>query len=168
MKTAMICIGLVFMSTSASAQVSFGGDEPIDVKAERAAYKGPKTTLTGDVDVQQGTSRIIANEMDLFRQKIKDDSEDGFRYGNVNLIVAKGNFRYITPDNSVRGDKGVYERDKNIITVTGNVTFKQDNGNTASGDELVYDLKTNRAKFASKCTGPDCEQKDRVTIKIGE
>ena len=158
----------LLMSAPAMAQVSFGGDEPIDVIAERAAYKGPKTTLSGDVDVRQGTSRILADEMDLFRQKVKDDSERGFSYGNVNLIVAKGDFKYITPENNVKGNKGVYERNKNIITVTGNVTFTQNNGNSASGEELEYDLTTNRAKFESKCSGQDCDQADRVNITIGE
>jgi len=168
MKKILLFICLLALPHSAIAQVSFGGDDPIDVKAERAAYKGPKTTLSGDVDVRQGTSRIVSDEMDLFRQKIKDDSERGFKYGNVNRIVAKGNFRYITPENSVKGNRGVYERNKDIITVTGDVTFTQKNGNSASGEELEYDLKTNRAKFKSKCSGQECDQGDRVKITIGD
>jgi len=156
------------MSFPAHAQVSFGGDDPIDVKAERAAYKGPKTVLTGDVEVLQGTSQIHSQRMDLFRQKVPQDNEAGFSYGNINRIVAVGNFKYITPENNVRGNRGVYERDKNIITVTGDVVFTQKNGNTAMGDKLTYDLTTNRARFASTCTGQDCENSDRVEINIGQ
>lgn len=156
------------LAMPAQAQVSFGGDDPIDVKAETAAYKGPKTVLTGDVEVQQGTSQIYSQRMDLFRQKIPEDNEAGFSYGNINRIVAVGNFKYVTPENSVKGNRGVYERDKNIITVTGNVIFTQRNGNSATGDKLTYDLKTNRARFASTCSGQECDNSDRVEINIGQ
>jgi lipopolysaccharide export system protein LptA len=158
----------IAIATPASAQVSFGGDDPIDVKAERAAYKGPKTILTGDVQVLQGTSQIHSQRMDLFREKISKDNETDFSYGNINRIVAVGDFKYITPENSVKGNRGVYERDKNIITVTGNVVFTQKNGNSATGDKLTYDLTTNRARFASTCSGQECDNSDRVEIKIGQ
>ena len=157
-----------FIAMPAAAQVSFGGSEPIDVKAERAAYKGPKTVLTGDVEVKQGTSQISSQRMDLYREKITQDNEAGFTYGNINRIVAEGKFKYATPENNVKGNRGVYERDKNIITVSGNVVFTQKNGNSATGDRLTYDLKTNRARFASTCTGQACSNSDRVEIKIGQ
>lgn len=168
MKTVLFVIAAALFAAPASAQVSFGSDEPIDVKAERAAYKGPKTILSGDVEVTQGGSRIRAERMDLFRKKIPVEDQEITKYGNINLIVAEGDFEYITPQNSVVGDKGVYERDKNIITVTGDVTFTQESGNTVSGERLIYDLTTNRASFGSKCVGPECQNGDRVTITVGQ
>ncbi|RZV43784.1 MAG: hypothetical protein EX271_03185 [Acidimicrobiales bacterium] len=168
MRNLVVIFAVLNLTVTAHAQVSFGGDEPIDVKAEKASYKGPKTILTGDVEVQQGTSQIFSQRMDLFRQKIANESEEGFRYGNINRIVAVGDFKYVTPENSVKGNRGVYERDKNIITVIGNVVFTQKNGNSATGDRLTYDLTTNRARFASTCTGQDCDNSDRVEIKIGQ
>ena len=168
MKTLSILLLSVALAAPASAQVSFGGDDPIDVKAERAAYKGAKTILTGDVQVVQGTSQIHSQRMDLFRQKIQKENDVDFSYGNINRIVAIGDFKYITPENSVKGNRGVYERNKNIITVTGNVVFSQKNGNSATGDKLTYDLTTNRARFASMCSGQECDNSDRVEIKIGQ
>ena len=148
----------------AYAQTSFGGDEPIDVIADRAAYKGAKTTLTGKVRVTQGTSKIFSDTMDLIRAELRNSDGEKTAYGKVNRIVASGNFRYETPKTSVIGNKGVYERDKNIITVTGNVTYAQKNGNKASGEILVYDLTKDQARFGGNCAGEDCEQTDRVTI----
>lgn len=159
---------MIGIPISSAAQVSFGGDEPINVIAERAAYKGPKTILSGDVEVSQGTSQIKAERMDLYRKKMTSEEDGKLKYGNINLIVAEGKFKYITPQNSVVGDKGVYERDKNIITVTGDVIFTQDSGNTVSGEKLIYDLTKNRANFASKCEGQECDADDRVTFKIGQ
>ena len=142
--------------------VSFGNDEPIDVMARRAVYKGPKTVLTGSVDVRQGTSHILADVMDIYR--LQSVSEDGGKviYGNVTKIFSTGNFKYSTPENSVTGNKGVYEREKNIITVTGNVTYIQKSGNSVTGERLIYDLTTNRARFDGNSGG------GRVVIKSGQ
>ncbi len=173
-KMSYLGLGLcLIIAVPASAQiVSFGGDEPIDVKAERATYRGSKTVLTGDVRVKQGTSTILADRMDLFRAEsgTKSDEQSGsfIKLGNINRIVAVGNFKYITAENRVTGDKGVYERDKEIITVTGNVKFTQTNGNTVTGERMVYDLTTNRTKVGGTCSGRDCKKDERVVIKIGQ
>lgn len=178
-----LCLALTIPAISASAQiVSFGGDEPIDIKAARASYRGAKTVLTGEVRVKQGTSTIFADRMDLFRaepavktdeqtgEQIDDQTDDlagsSVKLGNINHIVAMGNFRYITAENRVTGDKGVYDRDKDIITVTGNVKFTQTNGNMVTGERMVYDLTTNRTKVGGTCAGRDCKKDERVVIKI--
>jgi len=157
----------LILSLPASAQVAFGGSEPIDVKAERATYKGAKTVLSGDVRIEQAGSVILADRMDLFRAQREQGEGDFVQLGNINRIVAVGNFKYITPQNNVVGDKGVYERDKNIITVTGNVKFTQDNGNTVSGNKMIYDLTTRRARVDGNCSGRDCKRDERVVIRIG-
>jgi|GEM_PF-546858 len=146
--------------------LSFAGDAPIDVIAQRAVYKGPKTILTGAVDVRQAKAIILADRMDLYREKIKVGESGSVKYGNVNTIVAIGDFKYTTPENSVTGDKGVYERDKNIITVTGNVVFIQGKGNSVTGEKLTYDLTTNRAIFGGKCVGKSCKTSDRIAIEV--
>jgi len=65
----------------------------------------------------------------------------------------------------VTGDRGVYERDKGIITVTGNVKVRQPGGNTASTDKLVYNVKTETIRFSGQCQGNDCS--GRPTIRLG-
>ncbi|PHR92576.1 MAG: hypothetical protein COA69_06990 [Robiginitomaculum sp.] len=158
-------IGLA--STSKGPKASFGTDRPVDVSADRGVYRGPKTVLTGNVDVRQEDARILADQMDLVRE-IEWENEDGtIKYGNVNRIVAVGNFKYTNPESTVTGNKGVYERDKNTITVTGNVRYTQASGNSVTGCSLVYDLMTNRASFDGRC-GQDTKQNGRVTIKTGQ
>ncbi|PHS42476.1 MAG: hypothetical protein COA91_00565 [Robiginitomaculum sp.] len=170
---AILVFGLFFgRPLPASAQISFGGDEPIDVKAERATYKGAKTVLSGDVIIRQAGSTILADRMDIIRaQNIQGEGSQAagsfVQLGNISRIVAVGNFKYITTQNNVTGDKGVYERDKNIITVTGNVKFTQDNGNTVTGNKMIYDLTTSRARVDGNCSGRDCNSDERVVINIG-
>lgn len=167
--SSLILIAVAF-SGSSIAQVSFGNDAPIDVKAERATYRGAKTVLSGNVRVKQKDATILADQMDLFRAETKITSvgtEDSLiKLGNINRIVAIGNFKYITSENRVTGDKGVYERDKEIITVTGNARFVQNNGSAVNGNKMIYDLNTNRARIDGSCEGRDCKKKDRVEINI--
>ncbi len=167
----LVLLGGLAVASPALAQVSFGNDGPIDVKADRATYRGANTVLTGNVRVRQLDATILADRMDLFRTETvltAPGTEDSLiKLGNIYRIVAVGNFKYITAENRVTGDKGVYERDKEIITVTGNARFVQNNGSTITGNKMIYDLNTNRAKIAGNCTGRDCKKNERVEINIG-
>ena len=129
MRLGLSVIVLAAFAAPAHAQI-FGGDAPIKVLAEQATYEGGLTVLVGNVDVTQGTARIRSDKMNIYRAEAANETSS-LKLGTVNRIDARGNFRYTTPDNNVTGDKGVYERDKGIITVTGNVKVTQPGGNTA-------------------------------------
>jgi len=155
---------LLAFTLPAHAQI-FGGDDPIKVLAEQATYEGGLTVLVGNVDVTQGVARIRSDNMNIYRSEAEADSAGSLKLGAVNRIDARGNFRYTTPDNNVTGDRGVYERDKGIITVTGNVKVRQPGGNTASTDKLIYNVNTETIRFSGQCQGSDCS--GRPTIRIG-
>ncbi len=156
----------VFMLPAIPAQSQiFGGEDPINVVAEKATYEGGLTVLEGKVDIKQGVARIQSDTMKIYRGEAPSGETSSLKLGAVNRIDARGNFRYTTPDNTVTGDRGVYERAKGIITVTGNVTVRQPGGNTATTDQLVYNVKTETIEFSGKCQGKECE--NRPTIRIG-
>ncbi len=166
----MTLSGLIYMACScaalapatASAQIAFGGEGPIQIKADKATYKDNMTILEGQVDVRQDVARIQSDSMDIYRQTEKPQAlADGLKssslkLGGITRIVAKGHFRYSTPDNVVTGDEGIYESLSQIITVSGNVTFKQPNGSLVKGDKLIYDVTTKTAKFGNDCYGEQC------------
>ena len=155
------------VKNSLNTRKSFGTQDPVDIIANRALYKGAKISLTGNVIVHQDNVSISANRMELYREKQgKTESGDNL-YGDVKRIEAIGSFKYSNATSTVSGDKGVYERNKNIITVTGNVTYSQVKGNSVSGCKLVYDLTTNRAKFDGSCRNKK-NKTGRVVIKTGQ
>ncbi len=161
---------LVSLAGTSQAQIDFGDSgEPISVAAEKATYKGNLTVLHKNVDVKQGDARIQSDEMEIFRQKrgTKDGAADGtLSLGAVTKIIAKGNFRYVTPENTVTGDQGTYFRDRGVIVVTGNVKVRQPNGTTLSGEKMVYDLKNKRVKFGEECAGDECG--GRVNVRLNQ
>lgn len=164
MRVILSAIILAAIAMPAQAQI-FGGDDPIKVLAEQATYEGGLTVLVGNVDVTQGVARIRSDKMNIYRAEADSETSGSLKLGAVNRIDARGNFRYTTPDNNVTGDRGVYERVKGIITVTGNVTVRQPGGNTASTDKLVYNVNTETIRFSGQCQGEDCS--GRPTIRIG-
>ncbi len=127
--------------------VSFGNNDPIDIVAQTATYRGQKTVLNGNVDVRQNDGKILADNMNIIREIVSAPTDSVESYGSIQTIIASGNFQYITPKTTVTGAKGVYERDKNIITVTGDVRYKETNGNTAKSNTMIYDLTTDAVRL---------------------
>jgi len=150
---------------NASAGFGFDGDEPILIKADKATYKGGLTILTGSVDVRQGESKILSDVMYLYRAEAPADSTDSIQLGAVTKIDARGNFIYTSPGNDVRGERGVYKRDTELITVTGNVKAKQPQGNIANTERLTYNVRTKTIRFDGNCVGQGCQ--NRSTIRFG-
>lgn len=140
----------------------FGGDGPIDVKAQTATYKGGLTVLEGDVDVKQADMQIYSNEMYLYREESEGPAQGSIRLGNISKIDARGDFKYITPDNTVSGNRGVYDQTTGMITVTGNVTATQPSGNTVRSERLTYDTRSKTIRFVDDCIEGDCTQRPSV------
>lgn len=163
---AISAVSMMSLPQTASAQFAFGGDAPIAVDAENATYKGGLTVLEGDVDVRQADVRIQSNKMDIYRAEADPGDNASVKLGDVTKIVAVGNFRYTSPENSVMGNRGVYERNKGIITVTGDVTFKTPNGATVKGERLIYNVNKKTAKFGEQCKDENC-QGERVNFSSG-
>lgn len=145
--------------------LGFGGNEPINITAKTASYKAAVTTLSGDVDVKQDSTAVTSDNMIIYRTKAS--GEDGsLKLGPITKIDAKGNFLYVTPDRRLSGKHGVYEREKDIITVTGNVVLNQGPGNTIQAEKLVYDMKKKNARLGeTECGGTGCDDRVGFTFR---
>lgn len=135
----------------------FTGDDPVAIEAETATYRGGVTDLEGNVIVKQENAVIYSDTMEILRNEQNSATSGSLKLGEIKQITSTGNFRYKTPTNDVSGEKGVYERNKNIITISGNVTAKQANGNTAKSNRLIYNTNTEAIRFIGDCTGTSCE-----------
>ena len=145
----------------------FGGDGPIDVKAQTGIYQGDKTDLNGDVRVEQDGVVITSDQMDIFRIRESGGADTGsVKLGAIRMIIATGNFRYKTEENDIRGLKGVYQRDKNIMTVTGDVVVIQSGGNRVQSEKMIYNTKTGTIQFSGECLGRNCIGNGRTSIVL--
>lgn len=150
----------------AHAQFAGTGGGDIELYADDAVTVSGVTTLTGQVDARQGDVRILANQMVIYgRDRGGANAGVGTVADDIERIVATGEFYYITPEQEVRGDKGIYEAAADTFEVTGDVVLVQDES-VVRGSKLVYELSTQRARVISDCQGRRCGRQGRVAILI--
>ena len=156
----MASAAALIMPLSAQAQFA-SSSSPIDATADDIANKAGVTILSGQVDVRQGQTRILADTMKIY------GGSSGVASANssISRIEADGNFYYITPEQELRGNQGIYTKDTEIFTVTGDVILLQGE-NIVSGDRLYYDLNTQEARVQGTCKGRRCGSNGRVKILL--
>lgn len=154
---------LLALPSLAHAQFAMDSDAPITGSSDSVDYQKDVSVFSGQVDIRQADVRILSDVMKVYSGS---GANSGEAFGNVDRIEAIGNFFYITPDQEVKGEQGVYERSKDIFTVTGNVILLQGDDNVVTGDKLIYNLTNNQATVTGNCQGRRCGDKGRVNILI--
>ena len=140
------------------AQFANSGADTV-IGADNSERIGDKIILSGQVDIRQGDTRLLADEI------ILTTGGDQNVNSGIRKAVATGNFYYITAEQEVRGDKGVFDGATDIITVTGDVILLQDDS-VVTGSQLVYNVSTEKAQVTSSCKGRKCGPNRRVSILI--
>lgn len=163
LKIALCAASISLIAPAAQAQFSADSRAPVTGSADNVDYRPKLTVFSGQVDVRQGEVRILCDKMNVHTS---DNEVGGNAIGGATKIEAEGNFFYLTPDQEVRGDKGVYLKSTEKFTVTGNVILLQGDGNVVTGDKLVYDLKNRNANVQGTCKGRKCGSKGRVNILL--
>ncbi|PHR61589.1 MAG: hypothetical protein COA43_02330 [Robiginitomaculum sp.] len=158
-KHALVGLSLMAIPLSASAQFVSGSNASTIITADRAEYQGDVTILTGQVDVRQDDVRILADKMVI-------KSSSGISSGVFSEVTAEGNFYYLTSEQEVKGQRGVYTKTNDTFVVTGDVVLKQASGNVVTGDKLYYNIGTKNARVVGTCKGRKCGSKGRVNILI--
>jgi len=151
----------VIVPMTAQAQFSRNSDAPLQADADDASNTAGVTTLSGQVDIRQGETRILADVVKIYG----GSTGIGPDTGDVNRMEASGNFYYLTPEQEVRGNNGVYTKESETFTVTGDVILLQGE-NVVTGDTLIYNLNTEEARVVGTCKGRRCGSKGRVKILI--
>ena len=164
MKSALMTCALLAMPTLAHALFAANSTAPITGSADSVENQKGVTRFSGQVDIRQGDVRILADTVDVFNAAAR--SSGGEALGDIERMEAVGNFFYITPDQEVKGDKGVYERRKDNFIITGNVILLQGDDNVVTGERLVYNLSDNKAVVTGSCKGRRCGSNGRVNILI--
>lgn len=154
-------------SGTAAAQFAGASGGSIELYADDAESSKGVTTLTGQVDARQDGVRILADKMVIYSKQGGSDGAPsvGTGVGDIERIVATGNFFYITPDQEVRGEQGVYTASTDTFVVTGDVILTQEDS-VVRGTRLIYELASQTARVVSECQGRRCGPQGRVAILI--
>lgn len=117
-------------------------NQPIAFGADGGEQTADRITLRGRAEVTQGDNRIRADAITLYRNAS----------GDPERVEAIGTVYFVTPTQSMRGDRAVYTMSSGEIVVTGNVTLNQGQ-NVLTGGRLTYNVNTDAATMAGAPRG---------------
>ena len=111
---------------------------PVDVSASRLEVqdRADRAIFAGDVHVKQGDLNL-----DTERLTVSYSGSDGIQ---IRRLDAAGGVTVRSPSETAKGDFGIYDLDRRLITLIGNVRLDRD-ANSISGARLVIDLDSGRA-----------------------
>lgn len=121
-----------------SALKGHDSSAPVDVSANRIEVqeRADRALFVGDVHVKQGELTL-----DTARLTIAYKSAGGIQ---INRLDASGGVVVRSPSETARGRFGVYDLDRKLITLVGDVVLTR-GGSQIVGSRLVIDLDSGRA-----------------------
>ncbi len=155
-----LLLGLLPAAAHAQRTVIPGGNgrAPISVDSAKLEYfdKEQKLVYSGNVVAKQGEATLKAGTLMVFLTSGAMQSGDpaGAGGNQINRMEATGGVVVISKDQVGTGDVGAYDRAKNEVVLTGNVSLSQ-GGNIIKGQKdsrLVYDLNTSQAVIVGGVT----------------
>lgn len=138
---------LAVLGGSAVAQSAGGGrtnvsNQPIMVGADGGERTNTGFALRGRAEVTQGENRLRADS-------IEGTNAEG---QNISTVTAAGNVYYVTPTETIRGDRAVYTVSNATIIVTGDVILTQGK-NVLTGGRLSYNIDTGQTNMVAGNNG---------------
>jgi len=138
-----------------SALKGHNANAPVDVTAQRIEVqdRADRAIFAGDVRVTQG-----ALTLDTERLTVAYQSAGGIQ---IERLDASGGVVVRSPSETARGDFGIYDLERKLITLVGDVVLSR-GGSRIAGSRLVIDLNTGRAVIDGGPAGVD-QRGGRVT-----
>lgn len=138
---AATALALLALPTMGDAQTRpNSSDQPISFGADAGEYVGNTVTLRGRAELIQGDNRLRA------------DTVSGLNQTGESVIEASGNVYFVTPEQTIRGDRAVYTTANDMIVVTGDVILTQGQ-NVLTGSRLTYNVRTQSARIEAAGQG---------------
>ena len=132
---AAVALALALIPAAGEAQSPVNSsDAPISFGADSGEYVGNTVTLRGRAELIQGQNRLRA------------DSVSGLSQTGESRIQASGNVYFVTPEQTIRGDRAVYTPANDTIVLTGDVILTQGE-NVMTGGRLTYNTRTEAAEM---------------------
>ena len=121
-----------------SALKGHDADAPIDVAADRIEVqdRSDRAVFAGNVRVRQASLTL-----DTARLTVAYTSGGGIQ---IRRLDASGGVTVKSPSETARGNFGIYDLDRKLITLVGAVQLNRD-GSQINGQRLTIDLNSGRA-----------------------
>lgn len=127
-------------------RLSFNSKAPIEISADSLEVqdKSQQAVFAGNVRVTQADMVLRADRLEVFYAGGSVTDGGGGGPSSIKKIEARGNVFVTSKEDTAQGDTAVYEPDKGIVTMRGNVILTRGE-NVLKGTELVVNLNTGRS-----------------------
>lgn len=148
-RASLLALPLLLAAGAAAQAPRHDSGAPIDFAADHIEVQDQanRAVLSGGVSVRQAEMTVASDRMTIaYTGRIVDGSPQ------VSRLDAAGNVVVTRPDQVGRSQFAVYDLNKRVVTMVGNVRLVQ-NGNTTNGGRLTLNLDTGRAVLDGASVG---------------
>ena len=149
-------LGAGALHAGAQAQVLKNHDSnaPVNFTADRIEVQDrtDRVVVSGNVQVTQAGMTLNAARMTVAYRNGPGSSGPGGGGVEIDRIDASGNVVVTKGNETARGNVAIYDLNRRLITMLGNVTLTQ-GANRLSGGRLVIDLTTGRSTVDGRSSG---------------
>jgi lipopolysaccharide export system protein LptA len=158
---ALVAGGVGYAHAQQAATPKHDSNAPIDWNADRMEVhdKDHRAILVGNVKaVQQDMTLTSDRATANYTGSVANSGGGGSAGGGnpqVHRLDANGHVVVTRPNEVAHGDYGIYDLDKRLVTLIGNVTLDRTgpNAGTVRGGRLVINLNTNQANMDGSAVG---------------
>jgi lipopolysaccharide export system protein LptA len=151
-------------SGPAAAQLAQNSDAPVDITADELEVFNTECQAIwrGNAEALQDTSRLRADVLKIYNKTgpAKPGAATGGNCGELDRMEAQGSVYYVTPQQRVRGNAGVYSAAAETITITGDVVAVQGQ-NVLRGERMVINTRTGQGQMQGLATGRNVQGRVR-------
>lgn len=153
----------LFLAQGASGEQATAGnnslfrhdsDAPIDVSAERIEVqdRADRAILSGNVVAVQGDMRLTSANLVVLYSNSPSASAGTTGGVQIRRLQASGGVTITQPGQTARGQFAIYDVDRKIVTMIGNVSLVR-NDARVQGGRLVLEMDTGRAVLDGGAAG---------------
>ncbi len=136
------------------AQLAPDSKAPVDITADEGEVISSRclSIWRGNAEALQDTARLRARIINVYATPKPGAGEGLGRCGTTERLEAEGEVYYVTPEQTVRGDKAVYTTSTDTIVMTGNVIAVQGKS-VARGERLTVQVKNGQMQMETNVKG---------------
>jgi lipopolysaccharide export system protein LptA len=144
MVRSLFLVALLGVAAGAHAQAvsslkGHDSSQPVDFSADRIELqdRSDRAVLSGNVDVKQGDMRLTSDRLTIAYTSAGKTQ--------VNRMDASGNVVLKSPTETAHSQFGIYDLQKRIVTMIGNVSLARAGQGETHGGRMVMNLNTGLA-----------------------
>jgi len=139
---AVLAIAAPVLAQGFSALKGHDSNAPIDISSDRIEVqdRADRAIWSGNVHAVQGDMTMDAARMTVAYSHASQPGQDP----QINRIDASGGVTVVSPTERAKGNFGIYDLNRKLITLIGNVTLTRGT-NVVNGARLVIDMNSGRA-----------------------